>query len=230
MATASVQNSNISVVVVTRNRAHYLTKALHSIFAQTHLPSQVIVIDGHSSDETQEVVKKWAGVQYVLQNGLGLASARNQALQLCTGEWVAFLDSDDSWHPEKLARQYAQFCDKPTLDVCLCRVQLYLQEGTTPRGGISHQQQELVKAGLTPGAVLMRQSVVEKIGLFDENLQIACDSDWFARLIDSTLEKLLLPEILLYKRIHTHNLSANVQQYRSEVLQMLKRSIARKKT
>jgi len=219
----------ISVVIVTRNRANYLAEALASVFAQTLLPSQIVVVDGHSSDNTKKVIQAWDGINYILQNGLGLASARNQGMKLCTGEWIAFLDSDDHWHPEKLAHQYAQFCDNPTLDACLCQVQFYLQEETAPHVGILHQQNELVKTGLTPGALLMRQSVIEEIGLFDESLQIACDSDWFARLLDSTLAKFLLPKVLLYKRLHAHNLSANVQQYRSEVLQMLKRSIARKK-
>jgi len=99
--------SSISVIVPTYNSAHYLTEALESIRAQTVMPTEIIVVDDGSTDETQLVIERMDDplVRYMRQANGGAASARNAGLAKATGEYIAFLDADDRWHPEMLETQ-----------------------------------------------------------------------------------------------------------------------------
>ncbi|MFA5119512.1 MAG: glycosyltransferase family 2 protein, partial [Candidatus Omnitrophota bacterium] len=98
----------ISVVVPTYNRRERLKRALLSVFAQTSLPTEVTVIDDGSTDETGAMIRKdFPQVNYCYQENSGVSAARNIGIQQSTGDWLAFLDSDDEWLPEKLANQKA---------------------------------------------------------------------------------------------------------------------------
>ena len=98
----------VSVIVPTYNRAPYIARTLEAILRQTLAPFEVIVIDDGSSDETAAVCALYADrVRYSLQENGGVSTARNRGAAIATGEWLAFCDSDDVWHPEKLAAQFA---------------------------------------------------------------------------------------------------------------------------
>jgi len=104
--------TKISVIVPTFNRAHTLDRALDSALAQTLKPFEIIVVDDGSMDKTREIVENWrlrsGGFQnliYLKTENRGVSSARNTGASQATGEWLAFLDSDDEWLPQKLERQ-----------------------------------------------------------------------------------------------------------------------------
>lgn len=99
----------VSVIVPTYNRAHYLGEAIESILNQDIQGCQIeiIVVDDGSTDNTKEVLKKFGNsVRYIYQDNRGAGAARNRGIKKATGEWVAFLDSDDRWLPEKLTLQF----------------------------------------------------------------------------------------------------------------------------
>ncbi len=109
----------ISVVIPSYNGARYLPETLESVLGQTHLPDEIIVVDDGSTDNTAEVVLPYLGrIRYIRQANGGVSAARNAGLSLATGNWVAFLDSDDVWHPDKLARQEEVVRREPGL-VCV---------------------------------------------------------------------------------------------------------------
>src|SRR5262249_13087854 len=84
--------------------------------------------------------------------------------------------------------------------------------------------------GYTPGAMLARRSIFESIGLFDRELAIAGDSDWFARLLDLKVSCAMIPDVVLLKRIHEGNISRNLEKYRAETYQVVRRSVKRRKS
>ncbi len=96
--------TTISVVIPAYNAERFLPRSLASVFAQTLPPQEVIVVDDGSTDGTGEVAAA-LGARVVRQENRGLAGARNTGIQHASGEWIALLDADDSWEPEKLARQ-----------------------------------------------------------------------------------------------------------------------------
>ena len=96
---------DITVVIPTYNRYKPLQRALNSVYAQTYLPKEVIVVDDGSLDETSQIVKDFPEVHYIYQENSGVSSARNLGVLHGTSDWIAFLDSDDEWHTEKLQEQ-----------------------------------------------------------------------------------------------------------------------------
>ena len=100
----------VSCIVPVYNGERYLREALDSILAQTYRPLEIIVADDGSADGTAGVVATFGDqVRYVRQHNQGPSSARNLGIRVPTGDFIAFLDADDLWHPEKLARQIARF-------------------------------------------------------------------------------------------------------------------------
>ncbi len=98
-------NPQVSALVVAYNHARYIDAALTSIFAQTHPDYEVIVIDDGSTDGTPELMQRWPQVRYVYQQNQGLNAALDHALALARGTYIALLAADDTWTPDRLARQ-----------------------------------------------------------------------------------------------------------------------------
>ena len=100
---------SVSIIIPTYNRAHLIESTLESVAAQTFCNYEVLVIDDGSRDNTEEIMRSWclkdSRIRYVKQANGGVSVARNHGLRLAQGEFIAFLDSDDLWHPWKLELQ-----------------------------------------------------------------------------------------------------------------------------
>ncbi|MDQ7045188.1 MAG: glycosyltransferase family A protein, partial [Sulfurimonas sp.] len=106
---------NISVVIPTYNRYDFLKRALASVYTQTHLPDEVIVIDDGSTDKTSEIQKDFPQIIYIYQKNAGVSSARNLGIKNAKYEWIAFLDSDDTWDEDKLKKQIEFHTNNPEI-------------------------------------------------------------------------------------------------------------------
>src|SRR5438874_1624069 len=105
----------VSVVIPTYNSAHYIGEAVQSVLAQTYTNFEVIVVDDGSTDDTRERLESVAGrIRYLYQPNGGVSKARNRGIQEARGELIAFLDGDDEWLPEKLAKQLAYMRANPS--------------------------------------------------------------------------------------------------------------------
>lgn len=220
--------NNISVIMVVKNGEAYLSQAIESVLAQSTLPHEILLIDGNSKDATPQIANRYPSVTYFLQPGYGLANARNYGISLASGEWIFFLDCDDYWSPDKLSLQMEFHRSNPLYEFSIGRVKFFLEPDTVLRAGFQKIFFEVGGVGYTPGTLCVRRSTFERVGLFDESLDIACDADWFARIKDNAEKIGILENVLLYKRIHSNNLSARVQQNRHELMIVLNRSLKRK--
>lgn len=109
-----------SVIIPTFNRARFLPDALDSVFIQGVPDVQVIVVDDGSTDDTQAVVAAYGrGVQYVRQKNSGVAAARNTGVNLATGRFISFLDSDDVWLPGKMKAELSIFDGNPSAEAVI---------------------------------------------------------------------------------------------------------------
>jgi len=98
--------SKVSVIIPTYNCKHYICEAIDSVLAQSYKNTEIIVVDDGSIDATQEVISKYGEqIKYIYQTNKGVSSARNRGISLAEGEYIAFLDSDDVWLPDKLKLQ-----------------------------------------------------------------------------------------------------------------------------
>lgn len=179
----------ISVIIPTLNRAMTLPRALDSVYAQTRLAEEVIVVDDGSVDGTREMLaERYPACRYLHQQNQGVSSARNLGISQASGEWIALLDSDDAWKPEKLALQTQALAEHRHLRLCHTE-EIWIRNGIRvnamhkhAKGGGRIFQQCLARCLISPSSVLLHRSLFEQYGLFDIGLPACEDYDLWLRL------------------------------------------------
>jgi glycosyltransferase involved in cell wall biosynthesis len=198
-------NPIVSVIVPTRNRAKLLSRAINSILTQTFKDFEIIIIDGNSTDDTQQVVEGYLDprIRYYLQevpkNG---AQATNEGIAKAKGKYIAFLDDDDEWLPEKLAKQVSLLESLPDeYGMVYCWMDYFNSEGqiihqTHPsiKGNIFEKVLLTESIGGTP-TYLIRKAVIDRVGGFDTNLVFGDDGE-FIRRIAKYYKVEFVPEVL----------------------------------
>jgi glycosyltransferase involved in cell wall biosynthesis len=183
----------LSVVIPAYNSGRYLVQAIKSAASQTVPPSEIIVVDDGSTDDTRERLAPYAGrVTYIPQENQGASAARNRGVEAATGELIAFLDADDVWHPRKTEIQLQAMAERPELGL--------LGSGTfdwptrefpavAPQAAVvrpiswSHL---VVRTTLATSSVIARRRTLERVGPFDVTLQGPEDRDLFLRVAEVT--------------------------------------------
>lgn len=222
----------ISCIVPVFNGEKYLQKTLDSILDQSYNPLEIIVVDDGSTDKTAEIVKGYnAYVSYLWQPNKGPASARNLGLNSAKGEFVTFLDSDDLWHPEKLKRQIDRFHSRPELDTCVTHVQnFWIDELSEEKEKLQNHPHTKPIPGYFTGSLMARRAVFEKIGLFNDHLKHTDDTEWFLRAYEHNVNMKILPDVLVYRRIHQNNRSRlKADASRDEYLGLIKALLNRRR-
>lgn len=188
-------HATISVVIPTYNRARIVGEAVESALAQTYPPAEVIVVDDGSSDDTAAALEAFGGrIQYVRQENAGPAAARNTGIRHASGCFMAFLDSDDLWEPEKLSLQVHAFSGDPSLAVVSCLSRYVSFEGKTladtgpaqdtlPAGSRASIRRLLLGNTVSGGSsAVVRRECLDDVGLFDEGLFGVEDWDLWLRV------------------------------------------------
>jgi len=213
----------ISIIIPTYNHAKYLGKALKSVLSQTYKDWEVIVIDNHSTDETNEVISKFKDprIRYlkIVNNGI-LAKSRNLGIKLAKGEWIAFLDSDDWWKKDKLKFCFDEI--NQNVDLIYHELEVVYKSKSIFRKKIFKGRQlkkpvlkDLLVGAITNGnpigqsSVIVRKSILIKIGGIyeDENLVGAEDYNTWLRVSQITNQFKYLSKSLGYILIHDKNVS-----------------------
>ena len=207
----------VSVIIPTFNCAQYLAKAIDSVLSQTYKDLEIIVVDDGSSDNTPEVVLPYlARITFIRQPNKGLPSARNTGIRAASGKFIALLDSDDSWLPEKLARQMPPF-DDPAVGIVYTDFSVVYADGRTLPSYLA--ERPLASEGfildnyiqsrfLFPSTMLLRRQAIEECGLFDEEMLAAEDVELFARIC-LRWRVARIPEVLMVRTEGTNNITAN---------------------
>ncbi len=180
---------DISVIIPTHNRAHLLERALRSVLAQTSAPREVLVVDDGSEDHTRELVSEsFPDCRYLSQPNRGVSSARNRGIAAATGEWLAFLDSDDEWLPGKLAAQREALQQAPGHRICHTD-EIWIRNGRRVNPMKKHTKsggeiflQCLPLCVISPSSVLIHRSIFDEVGTFDETLPACEDYDLWLRI------------------------------------------------
>lgn len=182
---------HVSVIITTYNRKKLLTEALASVYHQTYQDFEIILIDDGSVDGTQEMIAKMKQprLRYYYQENHGLTHAWNRGVKLARGEWIAFLDSDDIWKPEKLRVQIEQSID-PKIFFIYCAVSFITQHGLKlsrhPGGRTERWYWSYIKrfypSPVKPSTLMIKRKIILDYGGFDPVMGAAADSDLFMRL------------------------------------------------
>ncbi len=179
----------ISVIIPTYNRAHTLSRALDSVLAQTHPADEVVVIDDGSTDNTVMLIQdSYPNVKLIQQQNRGVSAARNSGIRACSSEWIALLDSDDEWLPDKLNKQLALVSQQPEYKI-VHSDEIWIRNGVrvnpmkkhTKKGGWIFQGC-LPLCAISPSAAMIRRALFDEVGLFDETLPACEDYDLWLRI------------------------------------------------
>jgi len=198
-------SQSIAVIIPTYNRSHTLRRALDSVNSQTVKPNEICVVDDGSTDETEQLLSRhYPQVNYVYQNNKGVSSARNAGVAFTRGHWLAFLDSDDEWMPNKLERQLQEINDNPTFPLVHCD-EIWIRNGARVNAMHKHQkaggeifERCLPLCVISPSAVMIKRRLFEEVGGFDESLPACEDYDLWLRIC-SRYPVLYIEEALLRK-------------------------------
>ena len=218
----------ISCIVPVFNGERYIGETLNSILNQTYRPLEVIVVDDGSTDGTHKIVGKYRNnVKYIRQPNSGPWHARNNGLRTAQGDFLAFQDADDLWHPEKLLRQMARFQKYPELDFCISHIQnFWIPELANEEKRFKDHRRSKPLPGYSTITLLARRSCFEKVGVFNTTLSHTGHAEWFTRAKDRNTVMELLPDVLAYRRIHHSNRSRlRATASRNEFLDFVKRSL-----
>jgi glycosyltransferase involved in cell wall biosynthesis len=207
----------VSVIIPTYNSASFLRETIESVLGQTYSDFEVIVVDDGSTDETERVMRSFgARVSYVKQENRGVSAARNHGIKLARARYVAFLDSDDLWVPQKLAEQIPLLDEDPEIGLVYSDWAVVSKRGATEPSfhtsrpaASGHVFNELVQTGfiLTSGTVV-RRSCLDDVGDFDESLSVAEDYDLWLR-ISYRWKVAVVNKALVIKRSWDGSLSTN---------------------
>ena len=181
----------VSVVVATYNMGRFLPEAVRSALGQTYSNVEVIIVDDGSSDDTPAIVTQWRDevrVRVHRQSNQGQTSAKNKGIELSRGSYLGFLDADDVWLPDKLARQMPLFAGRPQVGVVYSDYERMDQDGRPLPKGPTRMYRGRISAQLLidnfvsfPSAVV-RRACLDRYGAFDTSLDMGIDYDLWLRL------------------------------------------------
>ena len=221
----------VSVVIPTYNRKHTLTRAIESILTQTIKPLEIIIVDDGSDDGTREWIKEeYPFIKYLNQNNSGVSASRNRGIFSANGNWIAFLDSDDEWIPEKLERQLSILMSDKEAVFCHTN-EIWIRNGTRVNQMKKHEkyggyifEKCLDMCRISPSSSIIKKEVFDHIGYFDESLIVCEDYDLWLRI--AAHYKILFLDQPLIKKYGGHvdqlsRVEGGIEKYRIQSLEKI---------
>ena len=218
-------NPLVSVIIPVYNGARFIAEALQSVAAQDYSPIEVIVADDGSTDETARIASGFPGVTVLPLAHGGVSRARNLAVGASKGEWLAFLDADDTWLPGKLSVQ-VRLARETGASFVLCHLD-HRFEGPIP-GWFDGPADGTPIVAYPPSAWLVSRATFDRVGGFDEARSLAEDTHWLSRAWELGVQQAVAPEVLVVRRIHDSNATGNIVDGRRAIFDILRESVQRK--
>jgi glycosyltransferase involved in cell wall biosynthesis len=204
----------VSVILPTYNRAWILKEAIDSVLAQDFKDFELIVVDDGSTDDTGQILDSYDQDLMVLhQSNRGVSAARNRGIDAAAGRLIAFLDSDDLWLPRKLTTQVNFFNSNPAAVINQTE-EIWIRNGIRVNPKTRHHkfsgmifEKSLALCLVSPSAVMMKRSLFEEVGLFDEDLPACEDYDLWLRISWRYPVDLIETPLIIKRGGHTDQLS-----------------------
>ena len=183
-------STSVSVIIPTYNRWQVLQRAIDSVLAQSTAADEIIVVDDGSTDNTRDLLLGTYGehIRVVSQPNKGVSAARNAGLKISSGDWIALLDSDDEWLPDKLRLQI-QVLEQDRSCVLCHTDEIWVRNGIRVNPMNKHKKsggdifdQCLPLCAISPSSVLIKKEIFDTVGMFDESLPACEDYDLWLRI------------------------------------------------
>jgi glycosyltransferase involved in cell wall biosynthesis len=222
--------SAVSVVIPAFNAARYIAEAVESVLAQTVPPAEIIVSDDGSTDETAAVVRRFGDrVRWHAGSNAGAGTARNRGVALARGELLAFLDADDLWTPDKSARQLRAFAENPTLAMVFGHVRQFHSPELPDEVKRQIEIPVEVSAGTHAGTMMIRADAFRRVGEFRSDLRVGEFIDWYARARQLGVAGLMLPDVVMLRRLHATSLGTAARAHQRDYVRLLRDKLRRER-
>lgn len=223
-------NRLVSVIVTVYNAAPYLGEAIESVLAQTYRPFDLIVLDDGSTDGSGDVAQRYgSAVQFTRQERRGLGAARNVAIARGKGSYLAFLDADDRFVPDKLERQMEVLDSDAATDMVFGHVTEFVSPDINETAAARLREAVHDVPWRMPNLMLIRRSSFERVGPFSTTLRVGVGVDWYARARDAGLKEAVPPFVVLERRLHASNNGIRESESRRQYLHVIKQSLDRRR-
>jgi glycosyltransferase involved in cell wall biosynthesis len=214
------------VIIPVYNGERFLAEAVKSALEQDYRPLQIIVADDGSTDDSVTIARSFPETTVLeLEHG-GVSIARNSAVEASDGEWLAFLDADDVWMPEKISRQVVAGSSRADIGIVLCE-QMH-QFDAVPSWWVWPTEPKS-KTCFEPSAWLVRRSVFDYVGGFEPGRALGEDLNWLMRAWSLKVRHRVVRETLMHRRIHDANTSAQLPTAELQLISLIRESVAIKR-
>jgi glycosyltransferase involved in cell wall biosynthesis len=220
--------ASVSVIIPAFNAAAFIEAAILSAVGQTVQPFEILVVDDGSTDATAEIAAGFSPkVRVILRPHLGGSSTLNVGVEQAQSEMLAFLDADDVWSKQKLELQLNFLRQHHDVDAVFCHVIPFDDnEGIPDISSTDANKRKM--PGLNKSSMLIRASAFHSVGPFNLNFKIADFPEWYARAKDKGVRWEVLPEVLVFRRIHGKNTSVTQKvELRAEYIKLVRESLRR---
>ena len=215
----------ISVIIPVYNGEAFLAEAIQSVLNQNFLPIEIVVVDDGSTDNTKQIALGFGDqIIYTKKENGGVASARNRGIELAKGDFIAFIDADDLWLLNKTETQIS-ILENPGIEIVIGFTQMMALDKDVQRMQLNPEPMLIYQLGST----MIRKSVFEIIGNFDETMILSEDTDWFFRAMEAGISIELHKDVVQYYRIHQANLTADKKKNIFFLLKAHKKSLDRRR-
>ena len=219
----------VSVVIPVFNSERFLREAVQSVLDQKYSPVEIIIVDDGSTDGTATVARSLGEtVRYLHQTNQGPAAARNRGIEHAQGSLIAFADADDLWPSKKLELQLPYLINDPAIEIVMGRIQ-QVRLLKTVNGQTQAEEFDEPAFSVNLGSAVIRESVFERVGLFDETMRYSEDVDWFMRAREAGAAIVTIDAVTLLYRQHEDNMTRGKSTTELNVLKALKRSLDRRR-
>jgi len=220
----------ISVIIAAYNAEATLTETLDSVLGQTLPPGEIIVVDDGSTDRTAEVAAAAShSIRIIRQENKGAPAALNAGVRAATGDILGFVDADDLWARDKLALQMRILTEQTQLDGVSGHVSVFLCPTNDEETNKRYRLPDGPEPCWLAGAMLLRRRCLERLDPFAENLAAGFFIDWYDRARAAGLVFGMIPNVLLYRRIHPGSLSHRSQKRDVAMVELARRAIERRR-
>jgi len=222
---------DITVIIPTYNRYELLKRALLCVYNQTYMPKEIIVVDDGSVDDTFQIKKDFPDIKYIYQINKGVSSARNLGIKNSICKWIAFLDSDDEWHKDKLKEQVAFHKQNSNILISYTDEKWIRDEKEVSipkkyqKYGGNIFDKCLSHCIIAPSSVIINKTLLDKIGIFDETLDVCEDYDLWLRVACDNEIALIDKKLITKYAGHKNQLSFKywgMDRFRVRALEKLK--------
>lgn len=219
----------VTVIIPVYNGGKFLEEALQSVFDQTYQNMEIIVVDDGSTDNSADIAQRYPGVNYIYQENQGVSVARNTAITKAKGEFIAFLDSDDFWMPDKLSIQIEYMLRNPEFRITTTDKTNFLEPGTQLPNHLKQIDNWETMEENIPSTMVVHHSVFKEIGNYSPDYRASEDIEWIWRATDASISIKKVEKNLVRRRLHGSNLSwVMVKDHKTNLMRILRESVARK--